>query len=97
MVVLSDSNCIALHSQSIVKIKTENFTFSSVYLVHLNVSRFSLLDVSVVVLLVLFVFEEIPAFLFTSSPKREHVALYVGHPCIANYLSYMAIMEINKL
>lgn len=51
----------------------------------------SLLDVSVVVLLVLFVFEEIPAFLFTSSPKREHVALYVGHPCIANYLELFIV------
>ena len=51
----------------------------------------SLLDVSVVVLLVLFLFEEIPALLFTSSPKLEHVALHVGHPCIANYLELFIV------
>ena len=44
-----------------------------------------------VVLLVLFLFEEIPALLFTSSPKMEHVALHVGHPCIANYLELFIV------
>ena len=89
MVVLSDSNCIALHSQSIIRIKNRELYFFKC----LSCSPLCelLLPFGCVSGSSLFLFEEIPALLFTSSPKMEHVALHVGHPCIANYLELFIV------